>query len=188
LSKQLRYGCSLMSSTLAIVAVTSGATLSAAAITAFAGQVQTRTRDRSEAEQMRARFRHERSLHDLDELRTMLDDAAEAIREVRSIVAKPSGPGWLEEGLARLKPTQSKLALRLGAKHHLTKSADRVVEALEDFEGLYASVELRTEEDEDEFWTSFEAIRDEVGYCADRFLEDAQETVGARFAVEDEDG
>ena len=96
----------------------------------------------------------------MDELRTMLDDAAEAIREVRSIVAKPSGPGWLEEGLARLKPTQSKLALRLGAKHHLTKSTDSVVEALEDFEGLYASVELRTEEDQDEFWTSFEAIRD----------------------------
>jgi hypothetical protein len=87
-----------MSSTLAIVAVTSGATLSAAAIAAFAGQVQTRTRDRSEAEQMRARFRHERSLHDVDELRTMLDDAAEAIREVRSTVAKPSGPGWLEDG------------------------------------------------------------------------------------------
>ena len=75
-------------------------------------------------------------------------------REVRSIVAKPSGPGWLEEGLAHLKPTQSKLALRLGAMHHLTKSADSVVEALEDFEGLYASVELRTEEDEDEFWAS----------------------------------
>jgi len=47
---------------------------------------------------MRARFRHERSLHDVDELRTMLDDAAEAIREVRSTVAKPSGPGWLEDG------------------------------------------------------------------------------------------
>jgi hypothetical protein len=49
-----------------------------------------------------------------------------------------------------LKPTQSKLALRLGAKHHLTKSADSVVEALEDFEGLYASAELRTEENKDE--------------------------------------
>ncbi len=134
---------------------------------------------------MQARFRHERSLHDVDELRTVLDDAAEAIREVRSVVAKPPGPGWLEKGLAHLKPIQSKLALRLGAKHHLTESAVRVVEALEDFEGLYASVELRTEEDEDEFWASFEAIRDEVGYCADRFLEDAQETVGARLAVED---
>jgi hypothetical protein len=46
-------------------------------------------------------------------------------------------------------------------------------------------VELRTEED-DEFWASFEVIRDEVGYCAARFLKDAQETVGAQLSVEDE--
>jgi hypothetical protein len=175
-----------MSSTVAIVAITSGATLSAAAITAFAGQAQARRRDASEVEQMLARFRHERSLHDVDELRAVLDDAAETIREVRGVVTKPTGPEWLEEGLARLKPVQSKLGLRLGAKHPLTWSASTVVEALEDIEGLYASVKLRTEKDEDEFWASFEMMREEVGYCADRFLEDAQETVGARLLVEDE--
>ncbi len=175
-----------MSSTVAIVAITSGATLSAAAITAFASQMQARARSANEAERMQAQFRHERSLHDVDELRAVLDEAADAIRTVRSVVAKPTGPEWLEEGLARLKPVQSKLALRLGAKHRLTHSANTVVEALEDFEGLYVSVELRTEEDEDEFWASFEVIRDEVGYCADRFLKDAQETVGAQLLVEDE--
>jgi hypothetical protein len=183
----LKY-CLLVSSTAAIVAITSGATLSAAAITAFAGQAQARRREASEVEQMRARFRHERTLHDVDELRAVLDEAADTIREVRSTVAKPSGPEWLDEGLARLKPVQSKLALRLGATHRLTQSASAVVEALEDIEGLYASVVLRTEEDEDEFWASFEAMRDEVGYCADRFLEDAQRTVGAQLSFEDERG
>jgi hypothetical protein len=177
-----------MSSTVAIVAITSGATLSAAAITAFAGQAQARRRSTSEVEQMRARFRHERTLHDVDELRAVLDEAADAIRTVRGVVSKPTGPEWLEEGLARLKPVQSKLALRLGAKHLLTESAGAVIEALEDIEGLYASAELRTEEDEDEFWASFEAMRDEVSYCADRFLEDAQESVGAQLSVENESG
>jgi hypothetical protein len=184
----IRYGSSLMSNTVAIVAITSGATLSAAAITAFAGQVQARTRSASEIEQMRTRFRHESSLHDVDGLRAVLDEAAEAIRAVRSVVAKPTGPEWLDEGLAPLKPVQSKLALRLGAKHRLTESASAVVETLEDIENLYASVELRTEEDEDGFWASFEAMRDEVGYCADRFLEDAKKTVGARLSVEDDGG
>jgi hypothetical protein len=175
-----------MSSTAAIVAITSGATLSAAAITALAGQAQARRRDASEVERMRARFLHERTLHDVDELRAVLDEAADAIRAVRSVVAKPSGPEWLEEGLARLQPVRSKLGLRLGVHHRVTEGAGAVVEALRDIAGLYASVELRSEEDEDEFWASFEAMRDEVGYCADRFLEDAQETVGARLSVEDE--
>jgi len=130
-----------MSSTVAIVAITSGATLSAAAITAFAGRVQAQARSGSEVEQMQARFRHERSLHDVDELRSVLDEAAEAIRAVRSIVAKPSGPEWLETGLAHLKPVQSKLAIRLGANHRLTESAASVVEALEDIESLYASAD-----------------------------------------------
>jgi hypothetical protein len=49
-------------------------------------------------------------------------------------------------------------------------------------------VELRTEKDEDEFWASFEAMRDEVDYCTDRFLEAAQETIGARLLAEDEGG
>jgi hypothetical protein len=177
-----------MSSTVAIVAITSGATLSAAAITAFAGHVQAQAHSGSEVEQMQARFRHERSLHDVDELRSVLDEAAEAIRAVRTIVAKPSDPEWLEAGLAHLKPVQSKLAIRLGANHRLTESATSVVEALEDIESLYASAELRTEQDEDEFWALFEAMRDEFGYCADRFLEDAQETVGAQLSVEDEGG
>jgi hypothetical protein len=177
-----------MSSTVAIVAVTSGATLSAAALTALAGHVQARTRDRTEAEQMRARFRHERTLHDVDELRAVLDDAAEAIREVRNVVAKPSSPGWLDEGLARLRPVQSKLALRLGAHHRLAESSSAVVEALEDFEDLYASAELDTEADEDVFWDSFDAIRGEVGNSADRFLENAREMVGTRLAVEDGEG
>lgn len=135
---------------------------------------------------MRARFRHERSLHDVDELRAVLDEATEAIRAVRSIVAKPAGPEWLEEGLARLEPIQSKLALRLGTTHPLTESIRSVIEALQDIEGLYASAELGTEADEDEFWTSFEAMRDEVGYCADGFLENAQRTVGAQLSIEDE--
>jgi|HubBroStandDraft_6_1064221.scaffolds.fasta_scaffold1563715_1 hypothetical protein len=29
-------------------------------------------------------------------------------------------------------------------------------------------------------------MRDEIDYCADRFLEDAQKTVGAQLSIEDE--
>jgi len=133
-----------------------------------------------------ARFRHERSLHDVDELRRILDEAADAIRSTRELVANPTGPGWLAEGLARFVPIQDRLELRLGADHPLTESVCTVVEALRDIEGLHASVELRTEEDEDTFWATFNAMRDEVAYCSDRFREAAQETVGAHLSVSDD--
>jgi hypothetical protein len=175
-----------MSNTVAIVAITSGATLGAAAITALAGQAQTRQRRVSEREQTLARFSHERSLHDVDELRLMLDVATEAIHSTRELVAHPTRPGWLDESLARLTPIQRRLELRLGADHKLAVSAGAVVEALKDIEDHYASVELRTERDEDRFWDTFNAMRDEVAYCTDRFLADAQETVGTRLSVSDD--
>jgi hypothetical protein len=104
----------------------------------------------------------------VDELRDLLDEAAEAIRSTRKLVADPPMPGWLDESLDRLTPTESRLALRLPRNHPLTASAQTVVEALQDIEKLYAS-ELNSEEDEDAFWSEFEAMRDEVTYSTDRF-------------------
>jgi hypothetical protein len=174
-----------MSNTVAIVAIASGATLSAAAITALASQAQARQRSATERAQMLARFRHERSLHDVDELRRILDEAADTIRSTRELVANPTAPGWLDESLASLAPIQSRLELRLGTDRQLTEGVGTVVEALRDIEGLYASAELRTEEDEDTFWDTFNAMRDEVRYCADSFLETARETVGVHLSAPD---
>ena len=171
---------------MAIVAITSGATLGAAAIAAHAARTQWRLQDASQLERMQARFRHERELHDVDELRAVLDEAADAIRAVRSTAAEPSSPGWLEQGLARMEPIHAKLALRLGSSHRLSESARSLVEVLQDIDGLYASAALRTESDEDDFWASFEAMREEVGIRADRFLEDAQRTVGSQLLITDE--
>jgi hypothetical protein len=123
----------------------------------------------------------------VDELREMLDEAAEAIRSTRKLVADPPGPGWLDESLDRLTPIESRLALRLPGNHPLTTSARAVVEALQDIENLYASAELNSEEDEDAFWSEFEAMRDEVAYSTDHFLETARETVGARLSLLDDD-
>jgi hypothetical protein len=177
-----------MSNTVAIVAITSGTTLGVAAITVIASQAQARQRQASELRQIQARFHHERYLHDVDELRDMLDEAAEAIRSTRKLVANPTGPGWLDESLARLTPVESRLALRLPLNHPLTASAQAVVQALQDIENLYASAELNGEEDEDAFWSEFQAKRDEVAYSTDHFLETARETVGAHLSLLADDG
>jgi hypothetical protein len=175
-----------MSSTVAIVAITSGATLSAAAVTAYASHAQARLRSSTEASQMRARFRHERSLHDLDELRGLLDEAADAIRSVRAAVNDPQNATGVEDGLALLRPLHSRLALRLGADNHLTHDSSEVIEALDFIEEHYENLSFNSEQEEDEFMDTLDALKDEARDAFDRFLEHAQQIVGAQLLIPDQ--
>ncbi len=132
---------------------------------------------------MQARFRHERSLHDLDELRSLLDEAAEAMRSVGEVAERPSGPAWVDESLSVIRPLKSRLALRLGLEHNLTKSVTAIITVLEEVENLYARAAITTEEDEDDFWIDLEYLRLEASEVAESFLVEAQQTVGAHLAI-----
>jgi hypothetical protein len=172
-----------MSNTVAIVAITSGATLTGAGITAYASQIQARLRNAADREQMQARLQHERSLHDVDELRSILDAAADAIRVVQRSVANPKEPDWVETGLQRLEPIYVQLSIRIGTTDPVTVAAFDTVEALREIAEHYTSAEISTEEEENEFFTTLDALRDEIRISGSRFIQAAQETAGAKLAV-----
>jgi hypothetical protein len=177
-----------MSNTVAIVAITSGATLSAAGITAYASHASMRVRTRADREQMQARRRHERSLHDVDELRNILDEGAETIRRVRDTVARPEGPRWVEEGLTALEPLHSKLAIRLGQEEALTRAVRDLLGLLQTIKEHYElnAPRIKSEEAEDVFWHRLEMLRTEVGIYANRFLVEAHQAAGARLTLSED--
>jgi hypothetical protein len=174
-----------VSSTAAVVAITSVATLSAAAISAFASQAAVRVTARADREQLQARLRHERQVHDVDELRGILDEAAETIRGVRNTVARPPGPGWIEDGTAALEPLEARLAIRLGEDNRVTEAVAAVLEALATIQQHYElnAQGMASEEDEDEFWATLDALRDDVSQQADEFFSAARSVAGARLAM-----
>jgi hypothetical protein len=134
---------------------------------------------------MRARFRHERSLHDLDELRSVLDEAADAMRSVGEVVEKRPSPGWTEDALSVIRPLRARLALRLGLEHGLSMATVAMIMALEEVQHLYARTSIKTEEDEENFWIDLEYLQDDASVIADSFLAEAQKTVGAHLAIQD---
>ncbi len=140
--------------------------------------------------QQQRRFAHERSLHDVDELRDILDDAADAIRQVRFTVAKPAGPDWVEEGLVRLVPLQQRLIIRLKPDAAVTNVVGRCIAILRRIDALYDehARSIDSEEAEDAFWDAFEALRDEFAAEADQYIDAARGMVGSRLVVRDSPG
>jgi hypothetical protein len=174
-----------MSSTVAIVAISSGATLSAAAISGYFAYDVMRRRIEADERQLRDRFAHERSLHDIDELRTILDEAAAAIRQVRDSVDRPEGPGWADEGIVSLEPLEVRLLIRLGPDDPVTVAVSDMLGDLFEIQDHYASnaKSIRSEESEEEFWDALDAMRWGVRDHANGFVHAAREAVGARLAL-----
>jgi hypothetical protein len=85
-----------MDDTIAIVAITSGATVGVDRSCGLA--------DGDFVGSCQLRAEHERVLSDIDELRAMFDESARFPRDVRIEVQRPAGPGWVEDGIALLEP------------------------------------------------------------------------------------
>jgi hypothetical protein len=125
----------------------------------------------------------------VDELREILDEAAETIRSVRGTVARPSGPGWVESGIASLEPLEARLAIRLGEESKVTEAVAAVLESLATTEQHYElnAHGIASEDDEDEFWVGLDALRDDVGGQAEEFFSAARSVAGARLAMPEGD-
>lgn len=175
-----------MDQTVAIVAISTGATLGAAALGAISAQLALQRQLRSEEARFHTRLRFEKTLHDRAELRAVTEDAVRVIEEVTGLVGRPASPDWLNTAVAKLRRVENVLRLRLGREHKAAEHLSYVLEALADIEALYAEVGLfRSEEDEDEFWAGFDARRDEVAYQAAGFKDAVHAIVGARLSLPD---
>lgn len=135
--------------------------------------------------QHRRRIDHERTLHDVDELRGLLDEAAETIRSVRDTVARPEGTGWLDAGIADLERLESRLIIRLGPDDPVTTAEIRCLDALRSIRKLYEvdAPEIGTDAEEEEFWDRFEALRDQYAQRATQYFDACREIVGSRLVV-----
>jgi hypothetical protein len=174
-----------MDNTVAIVAITSGATVVAASIGAVAGQVGLRRQLTAEDQRQRRRLEHERILSDVAELRAMLDEAAQVLRNLRIEVHRPTGPGWVKAGIEAVEPLHSRLVIRLGSRNSVCDAVGSALDAFHQIRHPYASAEPFHEvEDEDDFWTELDALRDQVAYQERCFLQAATATAGARFGTE----
>lgn len=178
-----------MSNTAVVVAITSGATLCAAGLSADASQTAIRLATRADREQLLTRLRHERQIHDVDELRGILDEAAETIRDVRDTVARPSGPRWVEDGIATLEPLEARLAIRLGEESQVTEAVAAIRESLATIQQHYElnAGSIASEEDEDEFWTGLDGLRGDVNRQAEEFFAAARNVAGARLNMPEDD-
>lgn len=172
-----------MADTVAIVAITNSATLLAAGLTAFATHRSTTRRAATDYDQLQARLHHERTLHDIDELRDILDETGETMRRVRNAVAHPAGPGWVEEGIQILEPLEARLLTRLGPDEDAARAVGMFLETLRAIEDHYASSATNSEDQEDQFWDVLEAHRGEAEYQATQYFKAASAIPGARLAL-----
>ena len=169
--------------TVAIVAITSGATLGAALIASATTQLALRRQLRSEAARQRATLRHERVLHDVDELRSLVDQGADALRVVREKVRERESSSWLDQSLAALEPLETRFVVRLGADNDVALAVRDAVAGLDALTDLYETVTLHTEGDEDRFWEEFERLATNVVEAIDAYYDAARRLVSARLQV-----